>query len=191
MKSSAKNVPKLVSVIVVIVLIASIGGLTYNYYYDMDHSHLGILVDVNYKIVKTTFGEKVIFDFAAKTNSTNSLTKFTFNDTHGIYGLVLAYDGNGTSNNATNDCNFTIIHYYLSNSHMFDSVAWNETVLNASYRNFTSSPSFDIYKYGYFPAPYGNYSIVINNVMAKNIKNANNSAYQILSITNNSLCFNP
>lgn len=174
----------------VIALIVSLAGITYNYYYDMDHSHLGILVDVNYKIDKTASGEKVIFDFAAKTNSTNSLTKFTFNDTHGIYGLVLAYDGNGTSNNTSNSCSFTIIHYYLSNNHMFDSVTWNETVLNASYSNFTSSPSFDIYKYDYFPAPYGNYSIVINNVMAKSIQNANNSAYQILSVANNSLYLN-
>ena len=168
-----------IAIIFVIIIIIALVTLTFYYYNSIDHSKLQIDVSINYQQCATN--KHIKFNVDAIINSSNSHTKFLFNESIRDYGILLVYNGSVQSSNSSFVNYFTIIHYVVSNSSPDTSVIWNETVFNASATVFSSTLNTSNLKH--IPAPAGQYLIAGGLLAFSN----DSLAYQFLEIPDSTL----
>ena len=151
----AGKVLRYIGIAFILVILIALGTLTFYYYNSIDHSKLQIDVSITYQQYPNSTYIK--FNVDAIINSSNSHTKFLFNESAGDYGLLLVYNSSLESSNSSFVNYFTIIHYLISNSSPDTSVIWNETVFNASATVLSSTSNISNLKY--ISAPEGQYLI--------------------------------
>ncbi len=161
------------ALIVTFILIFSLILYTVDYYETLNHSHLGVTVNITWNSSNNGSTSFIEFHFCAPARPNTSRTRFVFNNTGKFQGLTLVYVGTNSSNISAAHRVFVTIPYCITNSFRADSVMWNESVydltFNGTYPSKYSSPA-------YIPAPTGYYLLS----MLSNNKFSNDSlAYEV------------
>lgn len=161
------------ALIVTFILIFSLILYTVDYYDTLNHSHLGVTVNITWNSSNNSSTSFIEFHFCAPARSDTSRTQFVFNNTGKFQGLTLVYVGTNSSNISVAHRGFVTIQYCITNSVRADSFVWNESVFdltfNGTYPSNYSSPA-------HIPAPTGYYLI---SMLSNNMFSNDSLAYEV------------
>lgn len=143
-----------ISVLLAFVIIIS--GVIYIQSSIDSHSSPDIGLKLSLKSITKNNQQKLQVSIEAEINSTNSLTKFTLNETTYLEGVELVYYGpnyttaSSLCNGSTKYQNYasfeSVIHFCISNTKTNFTTVWSEQVFNVSTQKMLN-----------VPAPYGYY----------------------------------
>ncbi|MGC8516107.1 MAG: hypothetical protein ACP5OC_08250 [Thermoplasmata archaeon] len=173
---------RITAIVTALILVSALGLSTLAYYNSIDHSGLGIDVNIDWNIIQGNNYSSVVFYFNAPLNSATSNTKFMFNNTGQYEGLSIVYAGLNLSKSI---CPGLItIPYTLTNLVRNDTYEWNLTLLNYTFNGTYPRNGSD---YNYISAPTGYYEIFLgtNNI----IYSSNSLAYEVPHLENNTFYF--
>ena len=145
----------IISILVSLILVTS--GVVYYTSFVNEHSKSQIGLDFSLKTIEINGQSVLQINISSVINSTNYLTKYSFNENNYVEGIDLAYLGNN-STYANHLLNMSLKNSYFaasSNLEAFDhflitnkktsySSVWNDTVFNIS------KSSFEVAPYGYY-----------------------------------------
>ena len=145
---------KIIISILISVLVITSGTIYYESYVSA-HTGKSIGLDFTIKTVNIHGQSKLQINVTAVINSTNYLTKFSFNENQYVEGIDLVYLGNNSTyaNQLLNDSPnhqgmastlLSFDHFLISNQKPYHSSIWNETICNISKNVQETAP------YGYY-----------------------------------------
>lgn len=145
----------IISILVSLILVTS--GVVYYTSFVNEHSKSQIGLDFSLKTIEINGHSMLQINISAVINSTNYLTKYSFNENNYVEGIDLVYLGNNTtyanhllnmSLNSSYSAAFSNLeafdHFLITNKKTSYSSVWNETVFNIS------KSSFEVAPYGYY-----------------------------------------